>query len=541
VNIRYVLCGLLAITLSFAVCGQQCTPVLSGLVGWWAGDGNGDDISGSGNNGTATAVTYSVGKVDRAFQMNGATSGVVIPQSSSLAVTNLTFTAWINPSDTYAQPIVEYDNENDTVGVHFWINTDGYRNAPLMLYANVRQGIGLEHLLVGANVIRLNNWNFVAVTYDHNSGIGRLYANGQLVQEQNLGSYQPLTAKTFHIGNRPIGNLDGGGFAGAHFSGGIDEVQVCNRALSQGELAAIYSAGAAGVCKQLIEPHGTNGLLAYYPLDGSAIDTGPLHLDAPVTRASPTTDRFGAPNGALHFNGVSDFVSLGNRPEFNFPSNFTLSAWIKPDGVQTDKYVLGKYFSTGPFSNESHSYGIGLNEVSGSYGFVLGDGVIYTDLRNGPPLNDGKWHSIALTYDQASGVSLYTDGTLTESAPAPHLGAFTNASSLMIGRIESGQNFGGSVDDVMIFSRALSADEVQALYTAQTGAPELGISRAVKLEFITTPGKKYQLEMTRDLVHWTAYRDPLTATGVTTAIYVDVPSFPDETFLANFLRVRLIP
>jgi hypothetical protein len=470
VNIRYLLCGLLAIAFTTGLCAQQCAPPSSGLVGWWAGDGVADDISGQGNNGTAIAMSYGAGKVDQAFQMNGDTSGVVIPQSGSLAVTSLTFTAWINPSETQPQPIMEYNGENDIVGVHLWINTDGYVNVPLMLYANVRQGWALERLITAPNVILLNTWNFVGLTYDYSSGVARLYANGQMVQELNLGSYQPMTAKKFYIGNRPISNLDGGGFQGSHFDGGIDEVQVYNRALSQDEVAAIFSAGAGGVCKP--SAPGSNGLVAYYPLDGNAVDASTNHLDGKIISATTATDRFGNPAGALHFNGSTDYVDLGNRPEFNFTNGFTLSAWAQLPGSTPDSYILGKYFSTGPFSNASHSYGLGIAEVSDAYGFVLGDGVFYTDLRGGTPLDDDQWHALAVTYDPAFGIKLYLDGLLIRSAFAPGLPPFANSYPLLIGQISSGYAFAGNIDDISIYGRPLSDGEVNALYREQSTRPE---------------------------------------------------------------------
>src|SRR5215471_7984053 len=77
--------------------GQTCVQPPSGLVSWWPGDGNAQDIIG-GNSGTITGnVTFAAGNVGQAFSfVKGSASGVVVPSSASLNLADLTIEAWVN-------------------------------------------------------------------------------------------------------------------------------------------------------------------------------------------------------------------------------------------------------------------------------------------------------------------------------------------------------------------------------------------------------------------------------------------------------------
>src|SRR5437016_5279568 len=73
----------------------------------------------------------------------------------------------------------------------------------------------------------------------------------------------------------------------------------------------------------------TDGLVAYYPFDGDAVDATTNHLDGVVSGAVPAPDRFGNAMGALAFDGIADGVNLGNPPAFDFEGSFTIACWVK--------------------------------------------------------------------------------------------------------------------------------------------------------------------------------------------------------------------
>ena len=90
----------------------NCDPAPGGLVSWWPGEGNANDVIGTNNGTPVGGLSYTNGEVGQAFQLDGTSGYVDVPASGSLNVgTNNGFTVegWINPSDVSAQhPMVEW-------------------------------------------------------------------------------------------------------------------------------------------------------------------------------------------------------------------------------------------------------------------------------------------------------------------------------------------------------------------------------------------------------------------------------------------------
>jgi hypothetical protein len=220
------------------------TPAASGLVGSWSGEGDGKDSAG-GNDATLTDVSFADGKVGRAFSLNGTSSGIKVPASAALDVgtgDGFTVMAWIKPFNLAEQqrnPIFEWNNgdssQTKTWGVHLCMmrpyeNGLGAGN----LWASVHDTDGQEHLISArGGTLAANIFQHVALSYDKVSGIARLFCNGTIVAEQNLGHFTPQTSYDFYIGQRPAGDVS------CSFSGLMDEVGIYNRALSAAEIQDI--------------------------------------------------------------------------------------------------------------------------------------------------------------------------------------------------------------------------------------------------------------------------------------------------------------
>src|SRR5205823_5498459 len=183
------------------------------------------------------------GQVGQAFNFGGS-NHVEVPASSSLNVQSFTIEAWIYPADVNVyKPIVEYAAPGGSPGVHLWhsVPADGSSGvAPGSLYANVGDIFGPYHFGTSAGVIPSNQWTHVALTFDRDTGIARLFVNGANLATTNLGSITPLTASPLNLGYRPAD--------GAHFVGKLDEVSIYNRVLAASEIQAVFHAGSAGKC-----------------------------------------------------------------------------------------------------------------------------------------------------------------------------------------------------------------------------------------------------------------------------------------------------
>ncbi|MCF7797651.1 MAG: LamG domain-containing protein [Lentisphaeria bacterium] len=104
-------------------------------------------------------------------------------------------------------------------------------------------------------------------------------------------------------------------------------------------------------------PISSESLIAYYPLDGNARDLGSHNLHGVPFGASPTRDRHGHPAGALYFDGVDDYIDLGNSKRLKPQPPFSVCAWV------TFERFWGEWFFTNNYDEDYYN------------GFWLGAGV----------------------------------------------------------------------------------------------------------------------------------------------------------------------
>ena len=234
----------------FFCCGrfaqpQTCAPAPSGLVSWWTGDTNENDIIGGNNPQTVNAVTLVPGEV-----LSGLTFGtggyVEIPAASNLANQQFTWAAWVRPdgpgpnNDAFGSVIVEQDIDGTNVVVGLlWSAADGKF---LFVFGNE-----YTELITSTDAFAAGNFYLVTATYDGTTF--QLFVNGlpegSFSEVKTVGySSQPWTIGSAGPRFIPLGYA-------RTWNGVIDEVQAYNRALSLSEIQAVYNAGTAGVCKGL--------------------------------------------------------------------------------------------------------------------------------------------------------------------------------------------------------------------------------------------------------------------------------------------------
>ena len=221
-----------------------CVPPPSGLVSWWRGEGDGTDEVGGNDGVLQGGMSFGTGKVGQAILFNGTDSGVAIGNGPSLNVGTgggLTIEAWIRPaSATAMMPVMEWNSGSgsSSYGVHLWTSVGGAGN----LLANIVDTAGNYHgVQTVAGLLTTSAFQHVALSYDKATGQGKLYRNGQVVAQENLGVFTPQTSYNCYLGFRPAGGV-------TRFAGALDDVSLYARALSDAEIQAIYAAGAAGKC-----------------------------------------------------------------------------------------------------------------------------------------------------------------------------------------------------------------------------------------------------------------------------------------------------
>ena len=135
---------------------------------------------------------------------------------------SITLLAWINHLGS-AGPIFNYLPNG--WGVHFWMIS------PSTLFARFtrRRGRRFTHA-VSSRTVRPRTWQYVGATYDHRSGIARLFVNNRFVASRRIGHIRLATNYPVRMGAR-IGD-------GRYFRGSISCMQVYKKALTAGQILA---------------------------------------------------------------------------------------------------------------------------------------------------------------------------------------------------------------------------------------------------------------------------------------------------------------
>ena len=203
----------------------------------------------------------------------------------------------------------------------------------------------------------------------------------------------------------------------------------------------------------------TNGLVGYWPFNGNADDESGNGNNGTVYGAQLTTDRCGNENSAYYFDGISNYISIKNSTTL-CPQDFTLSVWFRfTTDNQNSRFILSK--SSDDFAGNSYCLRYESNQLqvqcdySSSFGY-------YTNFNN------GIWNHAAFTLDAISSIStLYLNGKLVANGIVSGNTVYS-ADPLLFGA-ESDfmvlyKFFAGSIDDILIYNRALSEEEILSLY-----------------------------------------------------------------------------
>ena len=209
----------------------------------------------------------------------------------------------------------------------------------------------------------------------------------------------------------------------------------------------------------LFQTDGTPGLVGHWTMDDDAANTTILDSSGNANNGVSQQDTSalsaaGRIDGALSFNGIDDHIEVPFHENLNITGSLTLSAWIKPAGGGTYEYIVSRW--QGPYS---YMLFTGHNKA----GFYVEAGGNNANATFETELNDGQWYHLVGTWD-GSQATIYVDATAT----AGTLGqgdVTTSGNGLIIGsRTGSDYFFTGSLDDVRVYDRALSATDVGDLY-----------------------------------------------------------------------------
>lgn len=201
-------------------------------------------------------------------------------------------------------------------------------------------------------------------------------------------------------------------------------------------------------------------LLAYYQFNGNTSDASGKGYNGISSNISWATGRIGQ---AAYFNGNSSIIRVNNFPDVN--SEFTVSVWINPDmndygnDFQDNIFIVGKW-GEGGISNAS--YTLALQKSTGFAEAWTHTGSQTTNLFGKLKIPSNTWTHIIMTRDFSGTLKIYINGSL--NAQSMSVAPQTSQYPLTIGSSSGGTYFHGLIDNVRIYNRTLSLDEIINLY-----------------------------------------------------------------------------
>jgi hypothetical protein len=227
---------------------------------------------------------------------------------------------------------------------------------------------------------------------------------------------------------------------------------------------ALFGMGCASV--KITKEQLQNGLVAYYPFDENAKDESGNNYHGFLEGPTSTTNRFGQPNQAIAFDGPKDGVSLPNQV-FNGLEAFTFTMWLNLDAPNKSQTILS-------LANTNDDNAVMIHFKNGSLHIYVTHQEERRSLSVSEDIFEHNWRQIAVAREFSSAtIKVYVDGVQKSNL------AFTKTGALAVdpggawlgqdqdsvgGGFETYQALKGSLDDVRIYNRALSAEEVKALY-----------------------------------------------------------------------------
>ena len=212
------------------------------------------------------------------------------------------------------------------------------------------------------------------------------------------------------------------------------------------------------------------GLALRMPFQGTLDDSSGNGNNGSCPNPSYAVDRFGAPSSAYKFNGVNNYITVPNSPSLNPADALTIAFWIKIDTVAWNVSQLVSKTDNDVGSQREYLVELKANfdyPYFKLWGAIPGGGV--KELYGGAALIH-QWHHVAGVIDRKTthSMKLYIDGAQVETLDDPAGGFVANSHPLYIGAGEGSWESTSvpdcMMDDLRIYTRALSAAEVLTLY-----------------------------------------------------------------------------
>ena len=475
------------------------------LVGHWTFDGKDTlqssqntrvlDMSGQGNTGKlvnmSTTSARVVGKLGQALNFDGVDDYVTTNKAVNCNTSGGVFaiSAWIYPTVSNTT-ILTFDNNAYSGGLAMSVESGNAFGAYCLNTTSTLNTV----VSTNANTISLNQWQHIVMIYDNTTSPDTItvYINGTRMAI-NISSAADVEQSGPFLIQKIGGPFPGQAFVPAnYFKGKIDDVRMYSRALTPQEIQRLYRIGATlklGASRS----NDTLGhdLVGYWTFDGkdtlqSSQNTRVLDMSGQgntgkLVNMSTTSARVvGKLGQALNFDGVDDYVSIsdpgtGSVYDFGSGSTISISAWINPDQTYPIGSVnFGEIATKGLSDNVNFRFQISDATPSfpkrPSLWFTSATNVYHGITSTSDVIVPRAWQHVAIVFTYGTGGTFYYNGSSVGSqtlfGTPTSIPQQTN-NPIQIGAVSDASiyaMFKGQIDDVRMYNRALTPDEIKRLY-----------------------------------------------------------------------------
>jgi len=433
---------------------EQSESITDGLVLYQSFDGQyisgttALDRSGNGYNGTISAAIPTIGKFGQALNFNGTSSFIYTDNSAKIEqATQITVSAWIKTDfDSGDWDEIVTDFGASTNDCKWWL---GINNSDATKYIEfgIQDPTDCASTYNVDHASRFNNptpgvWHHLVGTYDTDDV--KLYVDGAapVIQHYDTAGMNATCGGVISVGQLLYG------LNWYFYKGLIDEVRVYDRALSAAEVGDLYRLGQDKINSGQVG-NINSGLVLHQSFDGqyisgtTALDSSGQGNNGLISGATPAIGKNGQ---ALLFDGTDD--KFETESDVTFSTGVSFSFWMKGSPGAYGTTVGGTYVFC----------------VAGNIGnkiTCVADGDSSGSATSSLDVLDGNWHHIVFT-STSNAQTIYVDGsndgsaTETLSTDPRHIGVGNRPSSEVY--------YAGLIDEVRVYNRALSAQEIGDLY-----------------------------------------------------------------------------
>lgn len=366
-------------------------------------------------------------------------------------------------------------NNNPTCSVSLWFNTNGHSStATLINNGGANSGATGYFLgLTSSGYIRLNVTGVGSVDGSVN------YADGEwhhVIMVLDNGSYNvyidgnttPVlsgSGATTSTATRPawVGKFSHATANIEYWDGKIDQIRIFNRAITTSEVTTLYGETSASATKSTTDIFDDGSGVALYELEGNANDTG----DYPYGTGDIDSGQSASLNGS---SSKIDFAG----PLTGITNNFSYSFWANSTTSSTNFIGIASNISSG-----TNRVLFNFNE-GGNYFFDFGNISSGGRINGTTPASwfDGNWHHFVVVKTPTSQL-IYVDGAEFRNVTGQN-SSVSGLTDFTIGNYTSNYT-SGKIDQVRVYSTALSASDVEAL-ASETNVPTSNLVAHYKLD-----------------------------------------------------------